>query len=196
MRLASLAAMALSLGLAAPPAVADPYFVHCYDFRCNSRQEVRFDAAHWARLRALFAPAPADAAAERQAIRRAIAMMERFSGAIAGTAVDKGGNAQDYELPRQQDCIDESTNTWQYLVALDELGLLRYHAADLKYRRIVWFTTHWTAAVIERASGERFAVDSWYRDNGELPLIQPLDDWRERRDWPVEFNPELASERS
>ncbi len=196
MRVTGLVWILLLLGLAAPAGAAEPYFVHCYDFRCKSYQEVRFDAAQWARLRALFQPAQPDAAAERQAIRRAIAMMERFSGALAGTAVDKGGNAHDYALPRQQDCIDESTNTWQYLVALDELGLLRHHAADLKYRRIVWLATHWSAAIVERASGERFAVDSWYRDNGELPLIQPLDDWLERLDWPVEHNPELAPVRS
>ncbi len=195
MRVAGVACILLALGLATPVA-AEAYFVHCYDFGCKSRQEVRFDASQWERLRMLFVPAPADAAAERQAIRRAIAMMERFSGEIAGTANDKGGNAHDYALPKQQDCIDESTNTWQYLVALDELGLLRHHAADLKYRRIVWFATHWTAAIVERASGARYAVDSWYRDNGELPLIQPLEDWRRKRDWPVEHNPELAPERS
>ncbi len=194
MRLAGLACILLTLGLAVPAAAA-PYFVHCYDFGCKSRQEVRFDTAQWERIRMLFVPAPVDAAAERQAIRRAIAMMERYSGMITGTAVDKAGNAQDHALPRQQDCIDESTNTWQYLVTLDELGLLRHYAADLKYRRIVWLATHWTAAIVERASGQRFAVDSWYRDNGELPLIQPLEDWRRKRDWPVEYNPELAAER-
>ncbi len=190
-------ASGLLLGIAlSAPAAANPYFVHCYDFRCKSRQEVRYDAAQWEKIGALFSPAPTDAAAERQAIRSAIALMERFSGAIAGTAADQGGNAHDYALPRQQDCIDESTNTWQYLVALDDLGWLRFHAADLKYRRIVWLATHWTAAIVERASGERFAVDSWYRDNGELPLLQPLDDWRRKRDWPVDHNPELAARRS
>ena len=195
MRLPACALLLLGLAMATP-AAALPEFVHCYDFGCKSRQPVRFDAAQWERIGALFVPAPADAATERQAIRRAIALMERYSGAIAGTAADKAGNAHDYALPRQQDCIDESTNTWQYLVALDELGLLRHHAADLKYRRIVWLATHWTAAVIERASGRRYAVDSWYRDNGELPFIQPLDDWRARRDWSLEDNPELAAERS
>ncbi len=189
-------ALGLLLGLAlSAPAAANPYFVHCYDFRCKSWQEVRLDAGQWARVRALFAPAPADAAAERQTIRRAIALLERISGEIAGTASDRGGNAHDYELPRQQDCIDESTNTFQYLVALDNLGLLRWHAAGLKHRRIVWLATHWTASVVELASGERFAIDSWYRDNGELPLIQPLDDWRRKRDWPVEYNPELSARR-
>lgn len=195
MRWQPLACLLLGLAISAP-LVADPHFVHCYDFSCKSRQEVRFDTAQWARIRALFLPAPADAAAERQAIRHAIALMERFSGAITGTAADRGGNAHDDALPHQQDCIDESTNTFQYLVALDDLGLLRYHAADLKYRRIVWLATHWTAAIVERSSGERYAVDSWYRDNGELPLLQPLDDWRRKRDWPVELNPELAARRS
>ena len=39
----------------------------------------------------------------------------------------------------------------------------------------------------------RFAVDSWYRDNGEMPFIQPIADWRRKRDFPAAYNPELAS---
>ena len=75
------------------------------------------------------------------------------------------------------DCIDESTNTFQYLLALQELDLLRWHRVDQKYRRIVWFATHWTASIRETDSGRVIAVDSWYRDNGELPYLQPLNDW-------------------
>ena len=91
------------------------------------------------------------------------------------------------------DCIDESTNTFQYLLALEELELLKWHRVDQKQRRIIWLATHWTATITEIESNVSFAVDSWYRDNGELPYIQPLADWRRKRDFPVAFNPELAS---
>ena len=40
---------------------------------------------------------------------------------------------------------------------------------------------------------ERFAVDSWYRDNGELTYIQPLKDWKRKREFPLAFNSELAA---
>ncbi len=32
-----------------------------------------------------------------------------------------------------------------------------------------------------------------HRDNGELPYIQPLKDWKRKREFPLAFNPELAA---
>jgi len=179
-------------GSFAGPAIAAPYFVHCYDFRCKSNQEIHFDESQWDEIKALF-NADLDMASEKQAIRRAIATMERFSGEISGTHLDKGGNYPGYDLAKQMDCIDESTNTFQYLVALEELNLLAWHRVEPKNRRIVWFATHWSAVISEVHSGREFVVDSWYLDNGEMPYLQPLADWQRKRDFPVDFNPELAN---
>lgn len=174
-------------------ASAEPYFVHCYDFGCKSRMELRYDEAQWQAIRSIMQRGNRDAGAEKQAIRLAVATMERFSGEIAGTGLDKAGNYPGYDLPGQMDCIDESTNTFQYLSALEELDLLKWHRVDLKQRRMVWFITHWTATISELESGRRFAVDSWYRDNGEPPYIQPIEDWQRKRDFPADYNPELAA---
>jgi hypothetical protein len=38
---------------------------------------------------------------------------------------------------------------------------------------------HTTAVMRERESGEAFAVDSWFLDNGEPPYIVSLAEWRE-----------------
>lgn len=175
------------------PLMATPYFVHCYDFGCKTTQELHFDDNHWREIREIFNQGELDPAQEKQAIRRAVATMERISGELSGTHLDKAGNYPGHDLARQMDCIDESTNTFQYLAALEELNLLKWHRVDLKQRRIVWFATHWTATITEIDSNARFAVDSWYRDNGELPYIQPLADWKHKRKFPVSFNPELAS---
>ncbi len=190
--------IALPLTAAAEPAATAPdglsghEFVHCFDFGCKSRLGLDFSGQHWRRIEALFAPPAADAAEERQRIRAAIALMERFAGALAGTDADRGGNYSGVDLPRQQDCIDESTNTLQYLYALEERHLLRFHRVDLKQRRIVWFISHWTATVRDTASGELYAVDSWYRDNGEPPYIQKLADWRRDRKFSEALNPPLG----
>jgi len=186
-------ATALLLVAASLPAVATPYFVHCYDFRCKTTQELHYSDAQWRQIRAIMENGRADADTEKQAIRQAVATMERFSGKLAGTDLDKAGNYPGYDLPGQMDCIDESTNTFQYLAALEELGLLKWHRVTPKQRRVVWFVSHWTATITETASGRRFAVDSWYRDNGEPPYIQPLDDWQRRLEFPAQYNPELAS---
>lgn len=126
---------------------------------------------------------------EKQQIRQAIALIERYSGAIAGTDLDIGGNYNGEDLPRQQDCIDESTNTFQFLSVLQQKGLLRWHEVVPKQRRIVWFFTHWTAAIRETKTGQLYAVDSWYRDNGEPPYIQKLDDWFDRTGFDLALNP-------
>lgn len=175
------------------PAMAAPYFMQCYDFGCKTTQKLHYSADNWAEIKALFTPASIDKAAEKQTIRHAIALMERISGAMSGTFRDKGGNYPGYDISQQMDCIDESTNTFQYLSALEELGLLKWHRVEPKQRRIVWLATHWSATITEIDTGERFAVDSWYRDNGELPYIQPLADWERKRDFPVAYNPELAA---
>jgi hypothetical protein len=182
----------LLLLLSAPAAFAAPYFVQCYDFGCKTTQELHFEPADWAEIRAIFDHGIVDSASERQAIRRAVALMEYISGELSGTHLDKGGNYSGYDLPRQMDCIDESTNTFQYLLALQQLDLLKWHRVHEKQRRIVWFATHWTASISEIDSDQVYAVDSWYRDNGEMPYIQPLDDWRRKRAFPVAYNPELA----
>ena len=174
-------------------AAATPDFLHCFDFGCKRTAEISYSDEHWARIRALFENRNLDRDREKQAIRRAIALMENISGKLAGTDLDKGGNYPGSDIPRQLDCIDESTNTFQYLLALERMSLLKWHRVDLKQRRIVWFVSHWTATISEVDSGRRFAVDSWYRDNGELPYIQPIEDWQEKRDWPSAYNPELSA---
>jgi hypothetical protein len=170
---------------------AEPYFVQCFDFRCKSNQEVRYSPQQWDNIRELFDSQEMDQDLEKQAIRKAIALMEDYSGQITGTSRDEGGNySPGSDIIKQMDCIDESTNTFQYLSALEELDLLQWHKVEPKKRRIVWFATHWTAVISENSSNELFAVDSWYRDNGEPPYVQPLKDWQKKKSFPEQYNPD------
>ena len=170
--------------------IAAPNFIHCFDFGCKSRLAISFTAGQWRQIRDIFDNEELNKFEEKQAIRRAIAMMESFSGAIAGTSLDKAGNYPGYDLDKQQDCIDESTNTYQYLNALEQDSLLRWHRVEPKKRRIVWFLSHWTAVISETDSGQQYAVDSWYRDNGEPPYLQKLEDWEVKQDFPASYNPD------
>jgi len=77
----------------------------------------------------------------------------------------------------------------QYLNALLSLKLLTWHDLAFKKRRIVWFSTHWTAVIREKDSQQLYAVDSWYRDNGKPPYIQRLDDWKRRSAFSASLNP-------
>jgi hypothetical protein len=169
---------------------AETVFVHCFDFGCKSQKDIKYGETQWREIKAIFDTQPLDATGEKQAIRKAVGLMEHFSGEIVGTSLDKAGNYPGYDLEKQQDCIDESTNTYQYLKAIEELDLLKWHKVAPKKRRIVWFATHWTAVIEEHQSKQLFAVDSWYRDNGEPPYIQKLEDWEDKDDFPVEYNPD------
>lgn len=184
------AAIFILFYLISQPLLAEPDFVHCYDFGCKSRQEINYSPAHWDDIRAIFTLNDLDKAQEKQAIRRAVALMESISGNLVGTSLDKGGNYPGYDIEKQQDCIDESTNTYQYLKSLEKLDLLKWHRVTPKKRRIVWFATHWTAVIAEKESNQLFAVDSWYRDNGEPPYIQKIEDWEDKDDFPVAYNPD------
>jgi hypothetical protein len=168
---------------------ASATFVHCYDFGCKSNQSIEFNPQQWQQVSALFAAAHNEDE-EKQSLRKAIALMETFSGELTGTSLDVGGNYPGSDIPKQMDCIDESTNTFQYLYAIESLNLLKWHTVGLKKRRIVWFMSHWTAVIEETRTSQKFAVDSWYRDNGELPYIQPLADWQVKNDFTKKYNPE------
>lgn len=179
------------ISLVSSSVFAEPYFVQCFDFRCKSNLEIRYSHDQWQSIRQIFKSEPMDSYQEKQAIRKAVAMMEDYSGQISGTSRDEGGNySPGSDVIKQMDCIDESTNTFQYLSALEELDLLQWHRVEPKNRRMVWFATHWTAVISENTTDELFAVDSWYRDNGEPPYIQPLNDWKKKKSFPEQYNPD------
>ena len=84
--------------------------------------------------------------------------------------------------PTQQDCVDEATNTTSYLTLLAGKGLLKHHTvaapfAKENYLRGVAGWTHWTAVLVENASKQRWAVDSWIYANGENPAIVKSEEW-------------------
>ncbi len=157
----------------------------CYNLECSRRQFVWLSDQQWQSTRALFSPAATSAAEERAMIRRAIAQLEEFTGVLAGTSADRGGNVAGAGLPGQMDCIDESTNTTSYLSLLQQDGLLRWHELQERARRSKWvLDVHWTAVIRESVSGQRWAVDSWFLDNGEPPYIQRLEDCFDKEDFP------------
>jgi len=159
----------------------------CYNFECSRQQFVWLSDQQWQSTRALFSPAATSAAEERAMIRRAIAQLEDLTGVLAGTSADRGGNLEGAGLPGQMDCIDESTNTTTYLSLLQQDGLLRWHTLQERARRSKWvLDVHWTSVIRETTSGQRWAVDSWFLDNGEPPYIQRLEDWLDKQDFPDE----------
>ena len=162
---------------------ASPKIDICYDFGCKHQKSVEFTTTTIEALQNLFITQASNAKDERQRVRQAIALLEQKVGEIAGTSQDIGGNYDpNRDYPKQMDCIDESTNTTNYLKLLDQLDLLKWHRPNKRsYRSRFFIDGHWTAVIEDARSQQQYAVDSWYGDNGEPPEIQPLADWLKRK---------------
>jgi hypothetical protein len=108
--------------------------------------------------------------------------MEQIVGSMTPTDRDRGGN--DFEgddWSGQMDCIDESTNTTSYLNLFEQHGLLKWHRVKERvYRAPRILDQHWAAQIEHTATGQRYAVDSWYKDNGERPYVQMVEAWKRK----------------
>lgn len=157
-------------------------FSVCYDYGCQSLAEVSLSEAQWDQVKAALQAAgtAADTAAEeRERLRTAIALMEKFAGAATGTWRDKGGTFISV-MEGQMDCIDESINSTLYLTMFQKYGLLRHHRVTDRATR-GWFIFGWphtTAVIREIATNARWAVDSSFLDNGQPPYVLPLKVWK------------------
>ena len=156
---------------------------HCHGYGCKHRATVELDEAEWAEIASGFAGIE-NAAAERAAVSEAIGAFERVVGRKAGTGDDRKGTYVRLGT-HQHDCIDESSNTTIYLYLLQKRGLLRFHDLYGPTTRLPLIGgrigPHRSAVITERGSGNRYAVDSWFHDNGRAAEIVPLGRWR--RGW-------------
>lgn len=156
------------------------HFSICYDHGCATVATVSLNEQQWLWVSNFFKSPAANPEQERKHIAWAIALLEKIVGKITGTDKDKGGDLEGLGLPGQMDCIDESTNTTTYLRIFSQAGLLKWHEVEDRVTR-GWFITGWphtTAVIRDTESNQRYAVDSWFLDNGEQPFVVPLNVWK------------------
>lgn len=157
-------------------------FAHCRGYGCKFIDQVSLNKKQWRRVTSPFAREAKNATQERKQIAQSIALFEQEIGKMTGTADDQYGTFMqlgEYQL----DCIDESTNTTIYLNLLEKRGLMKFHATSSPEVRVPLIHSgrwpHQTATIIETATNERFAVDSWFHDNGVAPEIMPIKTWKD-----------------
>jgi len=163
----------------------DNYSV-CHGHTCSEFSFIQLSNIQWQEVEDLFSPTANNAQQEREQIKLAIALLEKFTGEQAGTHKDRAENFTDNGLNGQMDCIDEATNSTVYLRMLDDAGLLSFHQQASRTSRGGLFAPHNTATIVETDSSLRYAVDSWFNDNGEIPAIVPLSQWK--KGWKPESN--------
>jgi hypothetical protein len=161
----------------APAAYAEQDVEICYHYGCTKRAGVHLSDAQLKRVQAEFAEVQ-DAAAEREAIARAVAVMYATAAEQTPIWQDRGLNIDDDEVDGRMDCIDHSTNTTMWLRVVHEQGWLKYHDVGPRARRGRFIFEHWSARVVERGTQDEFAIDTWFLDPGQPATIFPLDVWQ------------------
>jgi hypothetical protein len=154
--------------------------VFCHGYNCNFRTQIGLSGADHGRLAALMAPGRASADAERRAIAQTEAWFEKRVAPQTGTAHAKARASVGWGLggdPSQFDCVDTTANTTSLLVLLDRLGLLRHHQVSTPISRLLAGGPHFTAVIQDKKSGQRWTVDPWTHDSGQLPDVFPVERW-------------------
>lgn len=123
---------------------------------------------------------PATAELERELIAQAIGVLESIVGVKTSTATDRAGTFGNSDYPGQLDCNDEAINSTTYMRLMRQHGLIKFHEIEDTRTRNFFFTgwPHSTAVIREVATGERYAVDSWFYDNGFPATIVPFAVWK------------------
>jgi hypothetical protein len=165
------------------PPTANNIYV-CHGYTCRIVTPVRFSSDEIALIAGKLVIGVANAAAERAAISHSVQVFEDIVGVRIGTSADLPGMQFGRGADDQMDCIDEATNTTSLLMLLAKNGYLRHHKVELPSARGFFIDLrypHATAVLTDIGSGDKWAIDSWPRANGEPPVIQLLAEWKRSR---------------
>jgi hypothetical protein len=152
----------------------------CQGGGCAQFNQVSISPAEWYTVAQIFKTKASNAESERLQISKAIGELEKIIGAKNGTATDRAGTFDNDEFPGQLDCNDEAINTTTYMRLLKQGGFMQFHEIEDMRTRNFFFTgwPHTTAVIREIKSGARYAVDSWFYDNGHSATIVPFSEWK------------------
>lgn len=163
------------------------------------KSTIALSDADWAAIRARFEPPAGSPHEERVRLAGAVAEFERLAGAQLPTRGDLAKNGGTTVPSGATDCIDESTNTTTYCLLLQQRGLLGWHRVNNPATRLLHGLEVHSTCVLQEVTppgapgagaglhpGSRWAVDSWYGDHAQPPMIMPLDDWFAERITPLD----------
>ncbi len=158
-------------------------FSVCFQHSCAMVEHVSLTSDQWNKVASFFSPQADSAEQERRQIANAIAWLEVAVGSQIDSLDDRGGNLEGFMADGNQlDCVDESTNSTTYITMIQNAGFLKFHRVEKRATRGgiffggVW--PHSTAVISEIDTGNKWAVDSWFFDNGEKPTVVQLRKWR------------------
>lgn len=160
----------------------------CFNSSCARTEMLTFSVADMEKVKGQLAYCPGqDLYDHLQRIRLAVWQMEvlaqKYEPLLAN---DREVNDREYGVDGRMDCVDNASNTTTYLAVLSDLGQLpswRVEAPSVR-KPFSLNAVHWTAVLKDEATGKKWAVDSWFRPNGHLPYVLPLNIWKaETQGW-------------
>ncbi len=153
----------------------------CFNYGCKTQHRILISSEHVQSITTIFETFNQTQYGERLAIARSIALLERVAATQTPVYNDKAKNINDKDLPGRMDCIDSTVNTTHYLEFIENLGLINRHKLQKPiYRSPYLMGQHWAAQIQDQSNGQSYAVDSWQTDNGQLPVIQHIENWKTR----------------
>lgn len=158
------------------------HFSVCAGGGCADLMQVSLTDEEWQIIRGAFLKAGdvTTAEQERELIALTIGAFENIVGVKTNTLTDRAGTFGNSNYPGQMDCNDEAINSTTYMRLMQQHGLIKFHAIEDMRTRNFFFSgwPHTTAVIRELVTGERFAVDSWFYDNGFPATIVPFSVWK------------------
>ncbi|MGH8120071.1 MAG: hypothetical protein ACRESK_05585, partial [Gammaproteobacteria bacterium] len=155
----------------------------CFNSSCARTETVKFSAADMEKVKGQLKYCPERYMYDRlQRVRIAVWQMEKLAQKYEPLlANDREVNDREYGVDGRMDCVDDASNTATYLAILTDLGQLPSWRVEVPGVRkpLDINSVHWTAVLKDEVSGEKWAVDSWFRPNGHLPIVLPLNIWED-----------------
>ncbi|HMK67307.1 MAG TPA: hypothetical protein VK433_02070 [Stellaceae bacterium] len=166
------------------PTPAD--FYTCHQWECKEIARVSLTPDEWAQAIAPLTVTAPDARSERRQIAQGIVVMEGLTGErMAASPKSKsqyyGGDSDDL------DCIDDSINTWVYMIMLERAGLLVHHTVGgiAHGGSLLTMDIRNSAVLVVKTTGEAYAIDPTQAEDGGPPPTFPLAMWE--GDWPPDM---------
>lgn len=165
----------------------------CFNWSCARTQTMTFTADEISGVIKQMTVCSGAAKRDRlQRLRIAMWQMELLAQKYQPMlANDQSVNSQEVGAEGRMDCVDNAANTTTFLRILEDLDALPGWTVKTPRVRMSTSITraHWTAVVVDQATEELWSVDSWYRVNGHLPFVVPLEDWlHESLGWEPPFD--------
>ena len=153
----------------------------CQGGGCIEVSQTSITEAEWLEVSKIFSSPTVNAEDERKKVALSIGILEEIVGKKVGTSGDLAGTFDSGSLDGQLDCNDEAINTTTYMRLLKQGGFLKFHEIEDTRTRNFFFTgwPHTTAVIHEIRTGSRYAVDSWFYDNGHPATIVPFEQWKD-----------------